>query len=132
MSRSVAPVCRQNPAGDRESGPFVYVVGEVLQPGAVPMHNQELNLVEAISKAGGPDKRTALLQDIVLVRRVENKSRVMWHIDARIDYWGSPVPIVMQRDDVIFVPNTAIDDVNIWVDQYIRLMIPFPYLVTAF
>ncbi len=114
---------------DRETGPFVYVIGEVVSPGAVPMDSRELHFIEAISKAGGPLKRTALLQDVVLVRHVRNEKRMSWHIDARIEYWGSEVPIVLQRDDIIFVPNTAIDNVNIWVDQYIRLMIPFPYLL---
>jgi hypothetical protein len=37
--------------------------------------------------------------------------------------------ILLQANDLIFVPNTPIDDVNIWIDQYIRLMIPFPYLI---
>ena len=117
---------------DRETGPFVYVIGEVVSPGAVPMDSRELHFIEAISKAGGPLKKTALLQDVVLVRHVRNEQRMMWHIDARIEYWGSQVPIVLQRDDIVFVPNTAIDDVNIWVDQYIRLMIPFPYIFPRF
>jgi hypothetical protein len=34
--------------------------------------------------------------------------------------------VFLQARDVVFVPNTAIDDVNIWVDQYIRKMIPIP------
>lgn len=128
----IVTVNLSEPAIDLETGPFVYVIGEVLNPGPVPLHDRELNLVQAISKAGGPNKRTALLQDVVLVRRLGDNQRQMWHIDARIDYWGSPVSIRMQPGDVVFVPNTAVDDVNIWIDQYIRQMIPFPYLIPLY
>ena len=41
----------------------IYVMGEVLVPGSQAFEGQRLTLVQAIARAGGPDKRSALLQD---------------------------------------------------------------------
>ena len=55
--------------------------------------------------------------------------RISWLIDARIEHWGVAPPVYLQPNDLVFVPNTNIDDANIFVDKYIRQMLPFPYLV---
>lgn len=103
----------------------VMVVGEVLNPGPIVLRGERISLVEALARAGGHDKRTANLCNTLLVRWLPDQNRrVAWRLDASVDYWGSPVPVMLQPDDIVFVPNTAIDDVNIWVDQYIRLMLP--------
>jgi hypothetical protein len=47
-----------------------------------------------------------------------------WRIDAREDYWATAEPIYLQRHDLVFVPNTPIDNVDIWIDQYINKTIP--------
>jgi len=107
----------------------IYVFGEVREPGAFPIDRQ-VSLIEAIGLAGGPIKQTALLENTLLVRWVSQERRQRtWNIDAGVESWNAPNPLLLQPYDVVFVPNTAIDDVNIWVDQYLRLMIPFPYLI---
>lgn len=104
----------------------VMVIGEVVNPGAIAVRGESLNLVEAIARAGGHDKRTANLRNTLLVRWLRNEQRrVSWRLDASVEYWGSAVPIQLQPNDIVFVPNTAIDEVDIWVDQYIRQLIPF-------
>lgn len=105
----------------------VYVIGEVEKPGIVEMPGRPLTLVEAISAAGGYKKYTANLHNTILVRRLAG-SDVMrsWRLDADVYRWGSEPPIYLQPRDIVFVPNTAIDEVNIWVDKYIRQMLPFP------
>ena len=109
----------------------IYVMGEVHEPGAFPIVGR-VSLIEAIGLAGGPLKETALLERVMLVRWVpgENRQRI-WNIDADYDLWDTGVPLLLQPYDVIFVPNTPIDDVDIWVDQYIRRLIPFPYLIPS-
>jgi len=106
------------------------VMGEVNTPGPVPIEGGRLSFLEAIGRAGGPIKETALLEEAVLVRWVpeEGQQRV-WHINAGVDSWQGGTPILLQAHDLIFVPNTGIDDVDIWVDQYIRQMIPIPGFV---
>jgi protein involved in polysaccharide export with SLBB domain len=108
----------------------IVVMGEVNSPGEVAMGtNGRLTLIEALGRAGGPLKETALLQHLLLVRWLPDEGRqIAWRIDARVKYWGAALPIMLQKHDIVFVPNTPIDDVDIWVDQYIRRLLPFPYL----
>lgn len=111
----------------------VVVMGEVNEPGQIQLTGRPLSLVEAIGFAGGPIKRTASMEDVVLVRwQPEQQRQVAWMIDASWEYWGAAEPIWLQEHDVIFIPNTNIDDVNIWVDQYIRQMIPLPNFFVPF
>jgi len=105
----------------------VVVIGEVMTPGPVEFDGR-MSLEEALGLAGGPRKDTALLKQTVLVRWCANtQEQRAWKFDARLDQWGGATPLYMQPDDVVFVPNTPIDDVDIWVDQYIRRLLPFPF-----
>ena len=52
-----------------------------------------------------------------------------WTIDARPETWSGSTPLLLQPYDVLYVPNTPVDEVAIWVDNYIRRMIPFPYII---
>jgi protein involved in polysaccharide export with SLBB domain len=108
----------------------VIVQGEVHRPGEVPLAGDHLTLVEAIGRAGGPLKETAYLENTLLVRWIpQEKKQRAWKIDARTDYWPEPVPIFLQPYDVIYIPNTPIDRVDIFVDQYIRRLIPLPLFI---
>ena len=107
----------------------VYVMGEVHRPGEFGVTGR-LTLVEAIGLAGGPLKETARLENTLLVRWSPTELRQhAWRIDAAVEHWADSTPLLLQPHDVIFVPNTPIDDANIWIDQYIRRMIPVPYIV---
>lgn len=107
----------------------VYVMGEVQRPGEFAIQGR-LTLLEALAMAGGHRKETALLEHTLLVRwsREEQQQRA-WRINAAVADWDESDPLLLQPHDVIFVPNKPIDKVNIWVDQYIRQMIPVPYLI---
>ena len=113
-----------------ENGRSVYVVGEVRRPGAVSVAGRSLTLFEAIADAGGHIKATANLRNTILVRHIASTGEMKsWRLDADIYSWGTLPVILLQARDIVFVPNTAIDDVDIWVDQYIRQMLPFPSVV---
>lgn len=108
----------------------VHILGEVRSPGSFPILGRRITLLEGLARAGSFDKRTALLKQVLLVRWMpEDGTYRAWEIDARTKHWDSPNQIYLQTHDVVFVPQTPIDVVNIWVDQYIRQMIPFPYLM---
>jgi polysaccharide export outer membrane protein len=111
----------------------VTVLGEVRRPGAVALDlNGHLTLVESLARAGGYIKETALLKRLLLVRwEAQENRQLAWEIDARPDQWAAEVPILLQPFDVVFVPNTPVDDVGIFVDQYIRRMIPFPQVLPS-
>jgi len=115
-------------AGTESAHGAAYVVGEVNRPGAVALTGATFTLVEALGAAGGHLKSTANLRNVVLVRRLASGEMRSWRLDVDIFQWGALPPIYLQPRDVIYVPNTAIDDANIWVDKYIRQMLPFPYI----
>jgi protein involved in polysaccharide export with SLBB domain len=108
----------------------VYVMGEVEEPGAIVLAaDRRMTLLEAIAAAHGHKKQSAYLAHTLLVRWNASTGRqVAWVIDARQDYWTGAVPLYLQPYDVIYVPNTPIDNVAIWLDNYVRRLIPFPYL----
>jgi len=112
------------------TGLNVYVIGDVDDPGPIALEGRTLTLIEAIGAAGGHLKPTANLRNTVLVRRMTGSNEMRsWRLDADIYSWGDVPPIFLQPRDIVFVPNTAIDDVDIWIDQYIRRILPFPYLI---
>ena len=116
-------------SGSDVGGTSIYVMGDVRSPGAQNLDGRSITLVEAIARAGGPIKNTARMESLLFVRRLQEGRVVSWLIDARIEHWGVAPPVYLQPNDLVFVPNTNIDDANIFVDKYIRQMLPFPYLV---
>ncbi len=107
----------------------VYVGGEVLQPGLIPITGR-ITLLEAIMQAGGPNKSTARLRDVVLVREV-NGQRYAKNFDLRKSF-SDPTSesIELQPYDVVFIPRTAIDRIDQWVDQYVNQIVPRNFQAT--
>ncbi|HEX6810692.1 MAG TPA: polysaccharide biosynthesis/export family protein [Planctomycetota bacterium] len=109
----------------RDSPQAITISGEVRTPGGLTIVGERITLIEAIGRAGGHLKDTALLGNTLMMRRSPTTGLyASWRIDAREDHWEKSQPVYLQRHDIIVVPNTPIDNVNIWVDQYINKMIP--------
>jgi polysaccharide biosynthesis/export protein len=106
----------------------VTVLGEVLTPGEVPLGlDQNLTFVEALGLAGSFRKNTAWLSNTLLLRwDAERQRMIYWVIDARPQHWRGEEPLFLQHSDVVFVPNTRIDRVGIFVDNFLRRMLPLP------
>lgn len=111
----------------------VYVIGEVKTPGELELDSDHrLTLLEALARAGGPLNASAYLAHTKLYRwSASTGKQLSWTIDARDQQWSGGVPLYLQPYDLIYIPNTPIDEVAIWVDNYIRRMIPFPYLFSV-
>jgi polysaccharide export outer membrane protein len=109
----------------------VSVLGEVKEPGAIPIGlDGRLTLIEAIARAGGYVKESAYLSSTVLVRwDAKAQRQIAWTIDARPENWSSPKTIFLQQNDLVFIPNTPIDDVGIWVNNYITRTVPLPVIL---
>jgi protein involved in polysaccharide export with SLBB domain len=109
----------------------IYVMGEVRAPGSFDLDpDRRLTLLEALAKAGGPLKQSAYLAHTYLSRwSASTGKQLHWTIDAREENWNGAEPLYLQAYDVVWIPNTPIDDVGIWVDNYIRRLIPFPYII---
>lgn len=101
----------------------VYVGGEVLNPGMIPMQGK-ITLLEAIMQAGGFNKTTAQLRNVVVVRQREGKlySKAV-DLRTAIEQPES-APFYLEPYDVVFVPRTVIDRVDQFVDQYINQIVP--------
>ncbi len=102
----------------------VFVDGQVSKPGMIEM-SQYMTVMQAIASAGGL-RDTALKDDIVLIRRnYLNKPFVITvDVDAIQDGTDVAQDIALQPYDIVFVPKSTIANLNTWVDQYIRRMIP--------
>ncbi len=106
----------------------VTVFGEVRLPGLVIVPpDGRLSLVDALGRAGGPTNNTAWLSNTLLVRwDPETEERMAWKIDARRKHWDSDQAVILQPRDVVFVPNTNIDHIDIAIDNFVRRIIPLP------
>jgi len=79
----------------------VFIAGEVQRPGVVPITDQPLTLVDALSQVGGPTE-AADYYDVMLTRQ---GSRVRLNID-RLYYAGDiSVNVLLQDGDVVSVPD---------------------------
>jgi protein involved in polysaccharide export with SLBB domain len=103
----------------------IYVGGEVQRPGVVKL-KPKMNVLQAIFEAGGP-KDEGDVERVVLVRSVGenqlgyrqlNLMKMLNREDASDD-------AVLAQDDLIFIPKTGVARTNLWVEQYIRNMLPF-------
>lgn len=101
----------------------VYVGGEVNTPGLVELRGR-LTAMEAIMAAGGLQKASARLENVLVIRRIDG------HLYARtLNLRGhfkeaNLAPFFLEPNDIVFVPRTHIDRANQWVDQYVNRMIP--------
>lgn len=101
----------------------VYVGGEVVSPGPVDMRGK-LYALQAIMFAGGFDKETAEPANVILIRH-RNGKRYGAAIDFSKALAGQDaVPVELEPNDILFVPQTTIANVNQWIDQHINKVIP--------
>jgi protein involved in polysaccharide export with SLBB domain len=110
----------------------VYVGGEVQRPGVIKL-KPKMNALQAIVEAGGP-KDEGDVERVVLLRsmgdnqfgyRELNLRRIVKHEDLTDD-------AVLAQDDLIFIPKNGIAKANLWVQKYIRNMLPFGNPIRAF
>lgn len=104
------------------------ILGEVREPGNYPVRDR-YTVFELLADAEGYLKRSADLDALLLVRwNPELQQMQSWYIDLDPEWWVCPEPLFIQPLDIVYIPNKPIDKINIFVDQYLRLMLPFPYL----
>jgi protein involved in polysaccharide export with SLBB domain len=105
----------------------VFVDGEVYKAGLVPLIGP-MTVLQSISQGGGL-KDTARTNEVIVIRRVaENKvASLVVNLDYAIDGTDMGQDILLQPNDIVFVPKSPIANVDVWVDQYIRRLIPVPF-----
>jgi protein involved in polysaccharide export with SLBB domain len=105
-------------------GQKVYVDGEVAKPGMVPLVGT-VTLLQALSQAGGVKDSARTTEVIVIRRGADNKPlTVAVNLDKAIDGTDMSQDIALRPFDIVYVPKSAIANVNKWVDLYVRKNLP--------
>jgi len=100
----------------------VYVGGQVAKPGFVIFRDGMTPLQAIVERGGFVDD--ANTDEVLYIRRVgtEVQSQRL-DLDSVMD-GDSVEKIVMSPDDIIIVPRTFIGEADVWVDQWIRGLLP--------
>ena len=109
----------------RRYAQVIYVGGEVKNPGVLPLQNK-MDPLQAVLAAGGA-LDTARTHSVVIIRRGADGQPVLRVVDlVKLIHTGDKTQAVALRpQDTIFVPKTAIAEVDDWIDQYINKTLPF-------
>lgn len=109
----------------------VFVGGEVDKPGAYDMPG-DINALQAVLMAGGL-RTSASADKVVIIRRGPDGSAMMRTLDlnraTRDPVHTDAIPL--RRFDIIFVPRSGVSKAGLFMQQYIRDIVPvqFSYAV---
>lgn len=106
------------------AGHRVFVGGEVVRQGTQEL-GSGLTMYRAIQQAGGFLK-SANRKQVVLIRRGPGGKEIAHTIDLRSVETGEELAadVVLQAQDIVFVPRSRIANVNLFVEQYVRNNLP--------
>jgi len=100
----------------------VYVGGDVQKPGFV-MYRDGLTPLQAVIERGG-FLDTAKLNSVLYITRNGDQIQTQT-LDLKAIVDGKATEqVVMSPDDILFVPRTFIGKADVWVDQWIRGLLP--------
>lgn len=103
----------------------VYVGGEVTRQGVQPMVGP-MTALQAVMVAEGL-RETAQPRDVIVLRRGPDGMREALKVNlaAVMEGQEGAQDLPLQPFDVVLVPRSGIANVGLWVDQYIRRVLPF-------
>ena len=101
----------------------IFVGGEVKTPGMLPLTGR-VTALQAVMQAGGFLKDSAKMSNVVVVRQDGNEQHAMTIDLAKAMQSADSEPFYLQPNDMVFVPRTAIDQVDQWVEQYVNKIVP--------
>ena len=108
------------------NGQRVYVAGEVNKAGLIALAGP-LTVLQAVATSGG-FTGDARLDEVYVIRRGEGNRPTVAKVDLKAAMHGNiSQDILLTAYDVVYVPRSRIVNVNRWVDQYMRKMIPVPF-----
>ena len=102
----------------------IYVDGEVNKSGMFPLTGL-MTVMQAISQAGGV-KDTARTREVVIIRHGADNRRLALQVNMRkvLDGTDMSQDIALKPFDIVYVPRSSIANVDLWVDQYVRKILP--------
>lgn len=103
----------------------IYVGGEVQTPGVYDMAG-DTGVLQAIVAAGG-FRTTAADEEVVLIRRTPRNTPMMRRVDVRsiFEEGNLTEDVPLTSLDIVYVPRSGIAEAGVFVEQYIRNMLPF-------
>jgi polysaccharide export outer membrane protein len=105
-----------------------YVLGAVNRPGPVELQ-QRMTLTQAVAEVGSFDEN-AKVATVVLLRRKSENSAEAFRLDLRPVVEGKSLAadVILQPDDVIYVPQTFLTHMEHFIDQFFGGLLPIPTL----
>jgi len=100
----------------------IYVGGEVGQPALLPL-NGELTALSAILQAGG-FRDSASRSSVILLRRGPDNKPITMKLNLLDVIEEGNVDAPLQPFDVVYVPKKFISKANLFIQQYIRDLLP--------
>jgi polysaccharide export outer membrane protein len=102
----------------------VFIGGEVVRSGVQPLVGP-LSVLQAVMAAEGL-KDTAQPAEVVVLRRGPGGRTEPMRLDLRPLLAGQPgaQDLLLQPYDVVVVPRSGIANLGLWVDQYVRRVLP--------
>lgn len=103
----------------------VFVGGEVTRPGVQPLQGP-LTVLQAVMVAEGL-KDGAQPREVIVLRRGPAGSRTVLPVDLSAAMNGSDLSqdLLLQAYDAVIVPRSGIANLGLWVDQYVKRVLPF-------
>lgn len=103
----------------------IFVGGEVWRAGMQPLAGPT-SVLQAVMAAEGP-RETARTDEVVVVRRASGGARQVFVVNLQDIVSGKDAgqDVQLQPMDVVVVPRSDVADLDLWVDQYIRRVLPF-------
>ena len=99
----------------------VFVGGEVGAAGIVPLRNRMTALASVI--AAGGFKATAQTSNVIVLHDAGGHPAAV-SVDVRRVLDGSAQDVALSPFDVVYVPKSKIARVNMWVEQYVKYVLP--------
>ena len=84
----------------------------------------------AIFQAGG-FRKTAQTTNVVILRDGDRRNAEVIEVDLKRVLTEAVADLVLEPFDVVFVPRSKIARVNLFVEQYIKRMLPFALVGSA-
>lgn len=106
----------------------VFVAGEVLRPGVVPMPGR-LTALEAIIEAGGYNLKTGTPNSVVVIRAQEGKrhvKKIYLNMDSTREGKIWTEEFYLQPRDIVFVERHWMQKVTDFLVRYVGGLLPFP------
>ncbi len=100
-----------------------YIMGEVSGPGAYEI-KQPVSALQAIAMAGGELTKTADMTSVILISKDIHGRPIGRRLDLKriLDVGDMGSAILVKPYDVLYVPRTYIEDVNMFVSQYLGVI----------